>query len=276
MSSLPALNNECSQLIRPLEVAQNEPPLKLRICHGMREFPVTLRIADNENGARISMRHLAEVVLYETGIIPREQRYCFHGVTWKNPDLGPWSPGLRDLGLKNGDKVQLVAFHHAVPDWESVVALEALEKRFSKLASEIDDIFHRVHGSTRDELATFHVDVWCMSVDRFFTLASEIHDIFHRLYVTTRGELAIFQVDVWCKCVSRFSTLASEIHDIFHRVHGVSWQYFRLMCGVCVWIVSLHWLQRSMISSIDYTRLDGNISGLCVVYVFGPFFYTAF
>ncbi|RUS89109.1 hypothetical protein EGW08_003117 [Elysia chlorotica] len=146
MCSLPPLDNTCLSLIRPLKASPNEPPLKLKICHGNRTFPVTLRIADNENGARISMRHLAEVVLHQTGIIPREQRYCFRGITWENPDLGPWSPGLRDLGLKNGDKVQLVSFHHSVPDWESVSALACLEKRFSCIVHQIHDAFHRLNG----------------------------------------------------------------------------------------------------------------------------------
>ncbi|GFS05865.1 hypothetical protein ElyMa_002949400 [Elysia marginata] len=146
MSSLPALSNEFTALVRPLNAAQNEPPLKLWVTQGNRQFKVTLRLADNENGARISMRHLAEVILHETGILPREQRYCFHGISWSNPDLGPWSPGLRDLGLKNGDNVQMVAFHHAVPDWESVHALGTLESRFSKLANEVHAIFYRLHG----------------------------------------------------------------------------------------------------------------------------------
>ncbi|GFO06000.1 hypothetical protein PoB_003250500 [Plakobranchus ocellatus] len=134
------------QLIRPLKEADNEKPLKLTIRHGIRNFNVTLQLAGNENGARISMRHLAEVVLHETGILPNEQKYCFRGVTWKNPDLGPWSPALRDLGLKNGDKVQLVAYHQPKPDWEATEEQQLLDKRFIGLLREVHDIFYRLHG----------------------------------------------------------------------------------------------------------------------------------
>ncbi|KAK6980415.1 hypothetical protein BgiMline_021428 [Biomphalaria glabrata] len=101
---LPSLTSEHTQFIRPRKLVLDEPPLKLTIVHGRRQFPVCLKLAENENGDRISMRHLAEKITCETGLRPRDQKYYYKDLTWENPDMGPWSPALRDMGIKNGDK----------------------------------------------------------------------------------------------------------------------------------------------------------------------------
>ncbi|XP_059144056.1 uncharacterized protein LOC131931320 [Physella acuta] len=143
---LPSLTSKYTQFIRPRQLTDDEPPLKLTIVHGRRQFKICLKIADNENGDRISMRHLAEMISCETGIPPRDQKFYYKDVSWQNPDMGPWSPALRDLGIKNGDKIHLVAFHAPFPDYTDLSTLDDTEKKINGLVKELRCLFYTLHG----------------------------------------------------------------------------------------------------------------------------------
>ncbi|CAL1540449.1 unnamed protein product [Lymnaea stagnalis] len=145
-SKLPSLTSKHTQFIRPRKTVDDEPPLNLRIMHGRRHFNIVLKIADNEHGDRITMRHLAEMITCETGIRPRDQQFYFKNLTWRNPDMGPWSPALRDMGFKNGDKIQLVTFHQPYPDWEEMNTLESLEKEVNKADGNLRRLFYNLQG----------------------------------------------------------------------------------------------------------------------------------
>ncbi|CAG5129541.1 unnamed protein product, partial [Candidula unifasciata] len=132
--------------IKPRKLEGDDKPLKLVIEHGRRRFDITLKLADNEIGSRISLRHLAETVYCQTGIMPKEQKYYYKGITWENPEMGPWSPSLRSLGVRNGDKIQLVSFHHAYPDWEQIASLESVDKDIKDLRGQLSRVFYHVQG----------------------------------------------------------------------------------------------------------------------------------
>ncbi|KAH9500263.1 hypothetical protein Btru_073574 [Bulinus truncatus] len=143
---LPSLTSQNTKFIRPRKLTPDEPPLKLNIVQGSRQFPVCLRLGENENGDRISMRHLAEAITCETGLRPCDQKYYYKNLSWENPDMGPWSPALRDMGLKNGDKVHLVNFQHSYPDWKEISTLDDIEKENSACTKELHMLFYKLHG----------------------------------------------------------------------------------------------------------------------------------
>lgn len=146
MALLPSLTTKHTIFIKPRKLQGDDKPLKIMVEHGRRRFDVLLKLADNEIGSRISLRHLAETVYCQTGILPRDQKYYFKGITWENPEMGPWSPSLRSLGVRNGDKIQLVSFHHAYPDWRQIATLESLDKDIQGLRNQLSRVFYQVQA----------------------------------------------------------------------------------------------------------------------------------
>ncbi|XP_012936184.1 uncharacterized protein LOC106011367 [Aplysia californica] len=102
---------------------EDEPPLSIILEVGRLQWAVRLKVPPHEHGSPLSGRHLAQWVECQLGPPAHKQQFMFKGFTWV-PDMGVWSTSLRALGVKNGDRIQLVSTPPLSSDWRDCERLD--------------------------------------------------------------------------------------------------------------------------------------------------------